>query len=89
MKAALAFLAWIFITCHIALGQDPVKQIPKDTTVTILPAHKIPLKPEHRWGDAGVGFGIDYGADWSEQKLPFTRSLLWEYSPPGDGNSSA
>ena len=61
MKAALAFLAWIFITCHIALGQDPVKQIPKDTTVTILPAHKIPLKPEHRWGDAGVGFGIDYG----------------------------
>jgi hypothetical protein len=58
-KIGLFILA---ILIHYGLSaQDDSRLITKDTTIVALLKAKPAVKPERRWGDGGVGFGIDYG----------------------------
>jgi hypothetical protein len=57
MKGNFFLVGLVFFTIQIACGQDYSKPIISDSTVTF----KHPVKPQRRWGDGGIGMGLDYG----------------------------
>jgi len=48
----------ILLTWQIVNAQDQIKLVTKDTVITPV---KTASKAERRWGDGGIGIGIDYG----------------------------
>ena len=64
MKLPLVFFVLLVFTIKTMSGQDARMLVTKDSTVVTIPTTtltKTVTKPERRWGDGGVGFGIDYG----------------------------
>jgi hypothetical protein len=55
MRPGFLFLTALMLIACISLAQTP------DTIHVPVIRKKIPPKPEHRWGDGGIGFGLDYG----------------------------
>jgi hypothetical protein len=56
---------WLVI-CQIVSSQENTKLVTKDNTLvvtkdTTIVTAKPPVKAERRWGDGGVGIGLDYG----------------------------
>jgi hypothetical protein len=61
MKHCLLFLIFGMVFPCLVSGQNDTPLVTKDTTIVSLPPVKTERRAERRWGDAGVGFGLDYG----------------------------
>lgn len=61
MKKTIFILLLVVGTCRITFAQEKQGTATKDTTVLAVLKQKPVANPEHRWGDAGFGIGLDYG----------------------------
>lgn len=66
MKLKLFLPVLLLFICQIASTQENTKLVTKDNTLvvtkdTTIVKNKPPVKAERRWGDGGVGIGLDYG----------------------------
>lgn len=66
MKLKILLPVLLLFICQIASSQENTKLVTKDNTLlvtkdTTIVTTKPPVKAERRWGDGGVGIGIDYG----------------------------
>jgi len=57
MRSNFFLFPLVLFTIQTVYGQDYSKHISNDSTVSVKPV----VKAERRWGDLGIGFGLDYG----------------------------
>ena len=65
MKIRIIFPALVLFICQIAFAQDNTKLVTQDNAKPVTKDTAVSAKPtvkaERRWGDGGVGIGLDYG----------------------------
>jgi hypothetical protein len=59
-KLKIIFTAVLFLLSMNFFGQDTVRVV-NSKPITPKEADSLLNRPERRWGDVGIGFGLDYG----------------------------